>query len=324
MGDVAMSVQAVRNILDNNPNAQITLVTRPAFTVFFGNHERLKFHNIDLKGYHKGLIGLRRLYTELQKENFDFFLDWHNVLRSKIICAFFKFSKTQVFVINKDRKTKEAIVNKKSPLQLQKHSIQRYLDVALSASLRIENNFRFILPTGSEKKQNVIGIAPFAAHNSKEWGLENIEKLIQGLENQQTEILLFGGGEKEVLELAKLEQKYPFCKSVAGQYKLNKELEVMSSCSIFIAMDSGNMHLASLVGVPTISLWFSTHPYLGFAPWGNEENCLQPSEKELPCRPASVFGKIKTEAQQNCTDKAKKLITPEMVLLKIREIKKKN
>jgi len=53
-------------------------------------------------------------------------------------------------------------------------------------------------------------------------------------------------------------------------------------------MDSANMHLASLVNTPVISIWGATHPYAGFLGWNQSDaNTIQ---KELPCRPCSVFG----------------------------------
>lgn len=53
-------------------------------------------------------------------------------------------------------------------------------------------------------------------------------------------------------------------------------------------MDSGNMHLASLAGIPVISIWGATHPFAGFMGWNqNIDNAIQ---TDLPCRPCSIFG----------------------------------
>ncbi len=326
MGDVILLVQAVRNLLDNNPNATITVVTRPAFQVFFGKDDRLHFHDVALHSKHKGIIGLHKLYKELKEKDFDYFLDMHDVLRSQVVRSFFKIFRTKVFVIDKDRKTKEAIVSKKLPLTKQKHSIERYQDVINKTGLKTAHHYRFILNRKQLNKSEqitTIGIAPFAAHKSKEWGEINFESLLSTLSaRRNTEILLFGGGDREIAILEKWENQFEQVKSVAGKYKLAEELDLMSTCNCFIAMDSGNMHMASLVGVPTISLWFSTHPNLGFSPWGNAAYCIQPSEKDAPCRPVSVYGKIKTAKQKECVDKSRALITPEIVLKKIKEILK--
>jgi ADP-heptose:LPS heptosyltransferase len=53
-------------------------------------------------------------------------------------------------------------------------------------------------------------------------------------------------------------------------------------------MDSANMHLASLFGIPVVSIWGATHPFAGFYGWAQpEKNAIG---VELPCRPCSVFG----------------------------------
>ena len=75
---------------------------------------------------------------------------------------------------------------------------------------------------------------------------------------------------------------------MAGQLELNKELQVISNLDLMITMDSANMHLASLVNTPVISIWGATHPFAGFLGWGQSfENVVQ---ADLSCRPCSVFG----------------------------------
>ena len=53
-------------------------------------------------------------------------------------------------------------------------------------------------------------------------------------------------------------------------------------------MDSANMHLASLVATPVVSVWGATHPFTGFMGWNqNPENAIQ---IPLECRPCSIYG----------------------------------
>ena len=59
---------------------------------------------------------------------------------------------------------------------------------------------------------------------------------------------------------------------------------------LMISMDSANMHLASLFGIPVISVWGATHPFTGFYAWAQPvDNAVQ---IQLYCRPCSVFGNI--------------------------------
>ena len=57
---------------------------------------------------------------------------------------------------------------------------------------------------------------------------------------------------------------------------------------VMVSMDSANMHLASLVHTPVVSIWGATHPYAGFMGWNqNHTNAVQ---VDLPCRPCSIYG----------------------------------
>jgi len=80
-------------------------------------------------------------------------------------------------------------------------------------------------------------------------------------------------------------------------------------------MDSANMHLASLVATPVVSVWGATHPYLGFYGYNqSQDNAVQ---AELFCRPCSVYGN-KPCYRKNMECMAK--ITPQMIIDKIEEV----
>lgn len=69
---------------------------------------------------------------------------------------------------------------------------------------------------------------------------------------------------------------------------LEQELVLMSHLQVMLSMDSANMHLASLVGTPVVSIWGATHPYAGFMGWQQHaDNAVQ---VDLPCRPCSIYG----------------------------------
>ncbi len=62
----------------------------------------------------------------------------------------------------------------------------------------------------------------------------------------------------------------------------------MRGLRVMLTMDSGNMHLASLVGTRVVSIWGATHPFAGFLGFGqSEDDCIQ---RDLPCRPCSIYG----------------------------------
>jgi ADP-heptose:LPS heptosyltransferase len=56
-------------------------------------------------------------------------------------------------------------------------------------------------------------------------------------------------------------------------------------------MDSGNSHIAAMLGVKVVTLWGATHPYAGFKPFNQAfDNCLTADREKYPLLPTSVYG----------------------------------
>jgi ADP-heptose:LPS heptosyltransferase len=325
MGDVAMLSQTVHNILANNPEVRITLVTRSLFQSFFGEHERLSFLTPDLKGKHKGFPGLLKLATELKALKPTLFLDMHDVLRSKIVRSRLRLAGVPVIVFEKGRREKTAMLQGRAPFEQLNHSIARYNKAATQGGLTLDPNYQFVLPTTTSpiatKEKIRIGFAPFSAHESKEWGNKNTAALLETLDrNGNYEVLLFGGGKREVDALEALQANYENVMSVAGQYSLSEELAIIQTCDLFIAMDSSNMHMADLVGIKVLSIWIATHPYFGFYAWNNASNSVVLDASQHKSIPLSIFGKLKDTSDEHAAQEIRQKITPEMVLTRIKSL----
>ena len=108
-------------------------------------------------------------------------------------------------------------------------------------------------------------------------------------ERSGVRVLLFGGGPKEVAVLEGWTAASESVTSVAGKYPLCDELTILNQCDVLVSMDSANMHLASLVATPVVSVWGATHPFAGFYGYGqNTENIVQCAD--FDCRPCSIYG----------------------------------
>jgi ADP-heptose:LPS heptosyltransferase len=301
IGDVAMTVPAVWSLTKAYPDAEITFVSQKFANGFLKYIPGVWLFEVDLKGRHKGLLGIFRLYLDLKKlGKFDVIADLHDVIRTKIIRLLFTFSSSKIVVIDKGRSEKHNItrIDGKDLRQL-KTTVSRYADVFYNAGFKFNVEFDYlftksplndkIISLTGQRDNHWIGIAPFAKHKGKIYPLELMEKVIALLyEKTNVKIFLFGGGptEKEILE--GWARRFPNTISLAGKLSIEDELKVISNLEVLVSMDSANMHFASLVNTTVVSVWGATHPFAGFYGW--KQNPLHALQINLPCRPCSIYG----------------------------------
>lgn len=300
MGDVAMTVPVLSS-LANQHSVKLTLLTAKAFAPMFEGIPNMKIFAIDKNGRHKGILGLFRLYLDLKKEKFDAVADLHDVMRSQFLRTMFALGGKRIAKINKERKEKAALIrNGKNKSKQLTHSVERYKDVFASLGFDFELNFNSIYPNKpallpifiesfGEKTGKWIGIAPFAKHKGKIYPLEKMEQVISLLNQQKdVKVFLFGNGAEEMKTLNDWKAKYACTELMPSSVRLPQELNLMAHLDVMLSMDSANMHLASLVGLPVVSVWGATHYFAGFLGWNQSVQNIV--EVDLECRPCSVYG----------------------------------
>ncbi|NMA72714.1 MAG: glycosyltransferase family 9 protein [Bacteroidales bacterium] len=302
-GDVAMTVPVIDSLARQYPDLQIVFLSRENFAPLFQYMpENVEFRGVNLAHY-KGIKGLNRLYEELSKDSFDFLADFHDVLRTKFIRYRLKRKGVLVSVIDKGRKEKKALTRKNNKkLKPLSSTFNRYYTVLKNLSYPVSPSFKSLfenrkqdlsqipIPELQQKKENEkwIGFAPFAKHKGKSYPSELMFQVIDQIDKENRKIILFGGGKEEITLFNEWKKKKPHLIIAAGTLSLTQELTLMAHLEGMVSMDSANMHLASLVNTPVISIWGATHPYCGFMGWRQKEsNAIQ---MDLPCRPCSVFG----------------------------------
>ncbi len=329
MGDVAMTVPVLRAFTKQHPDIKITVLSRSFFKPLFDNISNVNFYSAHIKGRHKGVLGLYRLYKELKRLNVDAVADMHNVLRSKILCLFFSFSLKKIAIIDKGRVEKKALTRIKNKVFKQlKSTHERYSDVLRKLGFQVDLSDPIfpakrdlspeILKLVPSDHKKWIGIAPFAKHNAKMYPLDLMEIVIKKLDTtNKYRIFLFGGGKLEIDALKILESKFKNAISVAGTIDFTNEINLISNLDCMLSMDSANGHLGAIQGINVITIWGATHPFAGFAPFNQpKENMLLPDLKKFPNIPCSIYG------NKNCMgyEDVMRTIPPENITAKIKEI----
>ena len=306
LGDVAMTVPVVYALAQQYPDVRITVLSRnfarPLFDDLLPN---INFMEADLKREYRGITGLNSLYRRLLAKQFTAIADLHSVLRSSYLRMRFNLDHYKVAHIDKHRKDRRRITSSSNKQLIQlPTSFQNYADVFARLGYPVNVQFRSmfsedggdmnLLPESLPRPtvgQPCIGIAPFAAHEGKIYPVRLMEQVVEQLlaKHPDTRIYLFGKGQREDETFPKWCAAHP--QSVYVSQHLNNlrdELILMSHLQVMVSMDSANMHLASLVATPVVSVWGATHPFTGFMGWNQSpENAIQ---IPLECRPCSIYG----------------------------------
>ena len=325
MGDVAMVASVLAEFSAQNLEVELIMVSQGVFKPFFDDIPNLTFHAIQPKTIHKGFFGLYQLFKELLKYNPIAIADLHNNLRSRLLATFFRLLGVKIKRMDKGRTEKRALTRKNNktlkPLKL---TVDRYADVFkalgfnLKLSHQLEKNIKGMpndaVSLFSETKIKKIGISPFAQHLYKMYPIAKMERVICELNALNYKIFIFGGGEEEKKIAEKWQDQFVNVINFIGKFTLTEELAIISHLNLMLSMDSSAMHIASLMGVPVISIWGPTHPYAGFLGYGQKlEDCIQ---IDHPARPSSVYGnKPCLCGDEPCVD----LIEPKIVVNKIIE-----
>jgi ADP-heptose:LPS heptosyltransferase len=323
LGDVAMTVPVVKAFLTQYPDKELLMLSDKKLADLFVGIDRLEFISADLQGDHKGIFGIIKLFDSIRKKySFHLVADLHGVLRTHLLRILFRLFGKRTAVIDKGRIDKYALTRRENKIfRPLTHATDRYLNVFFQLGFKVEGikeKLRHVI-TGNKlidksslTRKKKIGFAPFAKHDAKMYSLDSFKEVIKYFDGGGYELYLFGGRGAESRILDDWRKQFHYVIKPSEQTDLQSELKMMMDLDLMVTMDSANMHLASLVGVPVVSIWGATHSYAGF--YGYNQNPLNAVQVNLSCRPCSVFGNKPCWRGDNACMKE---ITPAMVIEKI-------
>ena len=108
----------------------------------------------------------------------------------------------------------------------------------------------------------VIGISPGAAYgNAKRWLPERFAEVAQAFVPVSAAVLVFGAAAERALceeVTAALRRGHIETRNLAGETTLREFIDLAAACRLFLTNDSGAMHVASALAVPTVAVFGAT------------------------------------------------------------------
>jgi heptosyltransferase I len=296
LGDVVLSLPALRAIRERFPRARITVaVGKPGAEVVdlsgYAN-ETLVVDRVALRDGFKPLSVFRlfKLVKEVRQRKFDFVIDLHSLSETNLL-GFLSGASKRLYSRRPGRSL-DYLSNfrPQPPVETdhrKRHLIDRYLDVLIP--LEVENAERFpILKTRVAddaalerilKKANanagspLVGLFPGAGHPSRRWPLQQFAGLADFLiRNDQVKVLVFVGPEERAY-LKEIRQQFPPSIVVLDHLNIPQLAAAQARLAAFVSNDTGPMHIASAVGTPVVLLLDKRAPE-SYLPQGDRHHVI--------------------------------------------------
>lgn len=330
MGDVAMTIPVLRAFRQQYPHVKLTVVSNPFYKPFFNTVGGINFYGASLLKKHKGLLGIFILFANLTRIRFTAIADLHDSIRSMVIRILFKylFFKKTAF-LDKGREEKKALVREEDKVFKELKTMhERHADIFKKLGYPIDltdisfPEKKLFTPTlrafvGNHTNKQLLGIAPYAQYESKIYPQDLMQEVIRKMAQQKDIILFLFGSKSERQKLEVLKQDLPNVKIVPGAVSFEEEIILISHLDLLLSMDSGNGHIAAMMGTKVVTLWGATHPYAGFMPFNQPiEYALTADRTKYPLLPTSVYGNKEVPGYED----AMRTISPQSVIQKINKV----
>lgn len=310
LGDVAIMAPLVEEYATANPDVTFTVAGPLLLEPLFESEPNVHFLGVDKKQ------SVCAIYRQLESAGADAVADLHQVnkvgwalllMRLRHLLDF----RFRIYHLHKGRLSRWLMLSHLSR-KPRRPQYDRYEDVFNRMGLKcLTKDVETFWPVKATAGRVRIGVAPFAQHDNKIWPQECMERLVSMLAGRGFEVLLFGGKD-EASVLEGWANRYHGVSSVAGKHSFREELLIIKGLTLMVSMDSANMHFASAVGTPVVSIWGATHPDFGF--YGYRQDPANALCANMPCQPCSAYGQKKCRyGDRRCL----RAITPEQVLEKI-------
>ena len=303
VGDAVMSAPALHALREQFPLATISILARPWVAGLYG---REPFCD-ELIAYDapKGWSGLRDKYkvvAELRRRRFDCAILLQNAFESAALVRMAQIPTR----IGYDRDGRGLLLTHPIPVpkpgETPKHQRFYYLELLKRAKVidqyDLESPIRLY---GAEKAAEagrdslrrvglagpVVGVSPGAAYGgAKRWLSERFaEAAVQVARERQAAVAVFGSGPeadicRDVYE--RVREAGCTCFNFAGRTELARFIEMAAACEVYLTNDSGPMHIASALGVPTVAIFGATD-HVATGPTGDRSRVVREPVKCSPC-----------------------------------------
>jgi heptosyltransferase-2 len=295
LGDAVMSLPAIRAIRDNYLKSEITLLAKRSVADLY-----LRERAVDkVIVYSEGRL---RTAGALRRRRFQLGILFPNSFDSALVMRLAGIPQ----IVGFDTDMRRMLLTHPVPTPRWKGSVhERFYYMELLQEARLIDGYHHAdVPIRIDRSDEaaaagrqafaergialpVIGVSPGAAYGSaKCWLPERFADSASGLVARQGGTVVLFGAPGDIdycnkVEKILQEQSSPVV-NLAGKTSLREFIDLAAACSVFLTNDSGSMHVASALGVPTVAVFGATNPKTT-GPCGPYKTVIQQKVDCSPC-----------------------------------------
>jgi heptosyltransferase-2 len=294
IGDAVLTLPAIASVRAAYPESRISILAKPVVADIYKLFAQVDEIIIYKKQFDNPL-GVFRLARFLHKKKFDVAILLQNAIEAAIMTFAARIKLRAGY--NSDGRGLLLTHSVKRTREIRKiHQVDYYLEMVKSLGcppvgremhlqskinrVTAQNVLRDFIPG---QKKNIIGIAPGATYGpAKRWIPDRFAAVADKLKNMFDcqNILLGGRDDWKVAEEVKRGAGADLI-NLAGKTTVREAVYLISQCSLFISNDSGLMHIAGALNIPTVAIFGSTNP-VTTSPVGEKTIIVR---KEISCSP---------------------------------------
>ena len=294
IGDAVMTLPAVNSIRAAFPGAHLAILAKSPVADIYGMFSPAD-EIIEYDSKFDNPLGVLRLAHRLRQKKFDAAILLQNAIEAAIIAraagvpirAGYNSDGRGFLLTHKIRRSENI---------LKVHQINYYLEMVkalgcadVDSAVHLEayvspatagEVLRQYLPGNT---RSIIGIAPGATYGpAKKWLADRFAAVADRLGmDLNAQVVLFGGKMDRETALEVCKQANTNIINLAGKSTLIESIYLISQCRLFISNDSGLMHVAGALNIPTVAVFGSTNPATT-SPAGEKTVLVR---KEVECSP---------------------------------------
>lgn len=302
MGDVMHAFKAVQLLSECYPKAVFDWLINPEFTDLLSYSpvaiaDTVLFQRKKIGRLSTFIPEMFSLLRELRRYRYDLVIDFQGLLRSALLTWFSRHKHSAGFASPREKEAARWYRRKVEIPPEAVHAIDRNLALAAYYCDRTEPQHPFTLPANDRNMQRarrklehrridqakgVVAVFPGARWHSKTFPARLFADLVNDLHRSYPEhaFLIMGSINENGPASAVVKQCGSHTYNLAGTTRIGEMVELIRMADLVLSNDSGPLHIADALNVPTIGFFGPTDP-ARTGPVGPESVIFQ---RSVPCK----------------------------------------